>query len=39
VVKTFWVPSLNLKGLAEGMPPNCESQANRGTGAQRRSPK
>src|ERR1019366_4334544 len=27
VVKTFGVPSLNLKGLAEGMPPKCESQA------------
>src|ERR1019366_5752188 len=28
VVKTFAVPSLNLKGLAEGMTPKCESQAN-----------
>jgi len=27
VVKTFAVPSLNLKGLAEGMTPKCESQA------------
>ena len=26
-MKTFWAPSLNLKGLAEGMSPNCESQA------------
>ena len=26
-MKTFRVPSLNLKGLAEGMPPKCESQA------------
>src|ERR1019366_6993454 len=28
VVKTFGVPSLKLKGLAVGMPPKCESQAN-----------
>ena len=27
-MKTFAVPSLNLKGLAEGMTPKCESQAN-----------
>ena len=26
-MKTFWVPSLNLKGLTEGMAPKCESQA------------
>src|ERR1019366_1868433 len=29
VVKTFEVPSLNLKGLAEGMPPKCESRVSK----------
>ena len=26
----FGVPSLNLNGLAEGIPPKCESQVNKG---------